>query len=117
MKRLVNVIKAICDIVGDDAYYEYDALCDWWQCVRELVLDCPCALRALAFTIVSKHVCGGYLKMEGVRNVYNIIFIIILLSIFLQEEDSWEKISHESTQWTMVILKLDHMAILGAILR
>ncbi|KAL5279820.1 RAB3GAP2 family protein [Megaselia abdita] len=99
MTRLGKVIKVICDLAGDKVLYNYDEICDWWQFIREMVLECPCALRGLVFAIVCKHVSVKFLRRED-----------------NEDEGNWEQVSHEAAQWTLLIGKLDDIAILGSIL-
>lgn len=54
----------ICDLAGGKVLYNYDDICDWWQFIREMILECPCALRGLVFAIVCKHVSVKFLKIE-----------------------------------------------------
>ena len=64
MRRLGLIVKAICDLNIDKVEYKYDEICSWWQFIREIILECPCALRGLVFAIVCKHVSKGYLLIE-----------------------------------------------------
>lgn len=64
MTRLGKVLKVICDLAEDKVFYNYDEICDWWQFLRELILECSCALRGLVFAIVCKHVSVMFLRKE-----------------------------------------------------
>uniref|UniRef100_A0A034VHQ1 Rab3 GTPase-activating protein regulatory subunit n=1 Tax=Bactrocera dorsalis TaxID=27457 RepID=A0A034VHQ1_BACDO len=106
MSRLAAMIKAICEVAGDRVNdYAYNEISQWWQDIREILLDCPKSFGLLA-AIVCKSVAAklrrGYREGscdEGSQT---------------EEEDKWEQISHDQAQWGLLIGKLEDISILGA---
>ncbi|XP_059221140.1 rab3 GTPase-activating protein non-catalytic subunit isoform X1 [Stomoxys calcitrans] len=107
MSRLAEMIKSICDLAGDVVNdYAYNTISSWWQYVRELLLNSPKSL-GLLVAIVCKTVAISLRREfkegscdEGSQN----------------EDDNFERISHDEAQWGLLIGKLEDIAILGAIL-
>uniref|UniRef100_A0A0A1WZV5 Rab3 GTPase-activating protein regulatory subunit n=1 Tax=Zeugodacus cucurbitae TaxID=28588 RepID=A0A0A1WZV5_ZEUCU len=106
MSRLAAMIKAICEVAGDRVNdYAYNEISQWWQDIREILLECPKSFGLLA-AIVCKSVAAklrrGYREGscdEGSQT---------------EEEDKWEQISHDQAQWGLFIGKLEDISILGA---
>ncbi|XP_067624272.1 rab3 GTPase-activating protein non-catalytic subunit isoform X2 [Eurosta solidaginis] len=106
MSRLAAMIKAICEVAGERVNdYAYNAISQWWQDVREILLESPKSLGLLA-AIVCKLVAvklrSGFKEGscdEGSQT---------------EEEEKWEQISHDQAQWGLLIGKLEDISILGA---
>ncbi|XP_061394474.1 rab3 GTPase-activating protein non-catalytic subunit [Musca vetustissima] len=107
MSRLAEMIKAICQLAGDVVNnYAYNAISPWWQYVRELLLDSPKSL-GLLVAIVCKTVAVS-LRREFKEGSCD--------ESPQQEDDNFERISHDEAQWGLLIGKLEDIAVLGAIL-
>lgn len=56
MTRLASIIQHICDLAEDKIQYDYNSICPWWQSIREMLLESPCALRGLLAAIVCRNI-------------------------------------------------------------
>lgn len=99
MSRFYAVLRQICIYAGERVVYEYNSLSRWWQSVREFLLDSSCALRGLLAAFVCRNVALHY---QGSRD---------------PEDETFEEVSQEACQWTLLITRLDDIAVLGAILK
>lgn len=102
MSRFYEVLKQICIYAKHHVTYEYNSICIWWQNVREYLLNSSCALRGLLAALICRNQA---LKYQGK-----------LLEDKLEGESNFEEVSQEACQWTLLISKLDDIAVLGAIL-
>lgn len=100
MGRFHRILRQICIYADERVAYEYNSLCDWWQSVREFLLDSLCALRGLLAAFVCRNTA---LKYEG--------------AIDAAVNETFEQVSQEACEWTLLITKLDDIAVLGAILK
>ncbi|XP_020714261.1 rab3 GTPase-activating protein regulatory subunit [Ceratitis capitata] len=106
MSRLAAMIRAICELAGDRVCdYAYNAISQWWQDIREIILESPKSLGLLA-AIVCKIVASKLRREyregscdEGSQT---------------EDEEKWEQISHDQAQWGLLIGKLEDISILGA---
>ncbi|XP_053961505.1 rab3 GTPase-activating protein non-catalytic subunit [Anastrepha ludens] len=106
MSRLAAMIKAICELAGDRVNdYAYNAISQWWQDIREILLESPKSLGLLA-AIVCKSVASKLRRgfREGSCDEGS----------QTEEEEKWEQISHDQAQWGLLIGKLEDISILGA---
>ncbi|XP_017491878.1 PREDICTED: rab3 GTPase-activating protein regulatory subunit, partial [Rhagoletis zephyria] len=106
MSRLAAMIKAFCELAGDRVNdYAYNAISQWWQDVREILLESPKSLGLLA-AIVCKSVAAKLRRgfREGSCDEGS----------QAEEEEKWEQISHDQAQWGLLIGKLEDISILGA---
>lgn len=72
MSRLAGMIKAICEVAGDRVNdYVYNEISQWWQDIREILLECPKSFGLLA-AIVCKSVAAKLRR--GYREVHQIVF-------------------------------------------
>ncbi|XP_063697435.1 rab3 GTPase-activating protein non-catalytic subunit isoform X2 [Culicoides brevitarsis] len=115
MSRFYEVLKQICLYADDRVTYEYNSICIWWQNVREYLLDSSCALRGLLAAFVCRNQA---LKYQGKSQ-----FVTAgdgenpeEADEALEEETNFEEVSQEACQWTLLITRLDDIAVLGAIL-
>lgn len=99
MSRFYAVLRQICIYAGERVVYEYNSLSRWWQSVREFLLDSACALRGLLAAFVCRNVALHY---QGSCD---------------PEDETFEEVSQEACQWTLLITRLDDIAVLGAILK
>lgn len=125
MSRLAAMVKSICDLAGDEVNnYAYNCISSWWQYVRELLLESHKSL-GLLVAIVCKTVATNLRREFNDVCLFILVFIVAeIVNMFLlkgscdeqEEEERWERISHDEAQWGLLIGKLEDIAILGAIL-
>uniref|UniRef100_A0A336MRX7 CSON006231 protein n=1 Tax=Culicoides sonorensis TaxID=179676 RepID=A0A336MRX7_CULSO len=108
MSRFYEVLKQICIYADDRVMYEYNSICIWWQNVREYLLDSACALRGLLAAFVCRNQA---LKYQGKSQ-----FVGTQEGEEEEIESNFEEVSQEACQWTLLITRLDDIAVLGAIL-
>ncbi|KAG4066663.1 hypothetical protein HA402_007299 [Bradysia odoriphaga] len=101
--RFTAIIEEICALATDEVTFEYDTLSLWWQNIRETLLESPCALMSLLAAMMCRTHAARYRKREN-SNDSN------------EEDVVWEQVSHESAQWSLLIGKLEDIAVLSAIL-
>lgn len=111
MTRFYDVLKQICIYADDRVMYEYNAICIWWQNVREYLLDSSCALRGLLAAFVCRNQA---LKYQGKSQFVNSTGPDE--DEAMEVESNFEEVSQEACQWTLLITRLDDIAVLGAIL-
>uniref|UniRef100_A0A182NQE9 Rab3 GTPase-activating protein regulatory subunit n=1 Tax=Anopheles dirus TaxID=7168 RepID=A0A182NQE9_9DIPT len=103
LTRFNAVLHQICVLARDRIHFENNALCLWWQSVREYLLESPCALRGLLAALMCRNEA---LRHETRRRSD-------------EEENAseqFEQVSQEACQWMLLIYKLEDVAILGKIL-
>lgn len=104
MMHLGTIVHAICDLAGDKVKnFDYNSICPWWQAVRELLLESPRSL-SLLVAIVCRTVSKSIRRSQNDGSCEE------------GEEEVWEQISQDEAQWSLLIGKLDDIAVLGAIL-
>ncbi|XP_055855736.1 rab3 GTPase-activating protein non-catalytic subunit [Episyrphus balteatus] len=104
MMHLGTIVHAICDLAGDKVKsFTYNSICPWWQAVRELLLESPRSL-SLMVAIVCRTVAKTIRRSQNDGSCEE------------GEEEVWEQISQDEAQWSLLIGKLDDIAVLGAIL-
>uniref|UniRef100_A0A182VWH5 Rab3-GAP regulatory subunit N-terminal domain-containing protein n=1 Tax=Anopheles minimus TaxID=112268 RepID=A0A182VWH5_9DIPT len=103
LTRFNAVLHQICLLARDRILFENNAICLWWQSVREYLLESPCALRGLLAALMCRNEA---LRHETRRRS--------------DEEqitsEQFEQVSQEACQWMLLIYKLEDVAILGKIL-
>ncbi|XP_049285580.1 rab3 GTPase-activating protein regulatory subunit isoform X1 [Anopheles funestus] len=103
LTRFNAVLHQICLLARDRILFENNAICLWWQSVREYLLESPCALRGLLAALMCRNEA---LRHETRRRS--------------DEEqitsEQFEQVSQEACQWMLLICKLEDVAILGKIL-
>ncbi|XP_053681209.1 rab3 GTPase-activating protein non-catalytic subunit [Anopheles nili] len=103
LNRFNGVLHQICLLARDRILFENNAICLWWQSVREYLLESPCALRGLLAALMCRNEA---LRHECRRRS--------------DEDESaseqFEQVSQEACQWMLLIYKLEDVAILGKIL-
>ncbi|KAJ6631749.1 Rab3 GTPase-activating protein regulatory subunit [Pseudolycoriella hygida] len=102
LSRFTSIIEEICALCTDAASFDYDSLSLWWQNIREILLESPCALMSLLAAMMCRNHAARYRKRENSNDS--------------TEEEVWEQVSHESAQWSLLIGKLEDIAVLSAIL-
>uniref|UniRef100_A0A182SZI8 Rab3GAP regulatory subunit C-terminal domain-containing protein n=1 Tax=Anopheles maculatus TaxID=74869 RepID=A0A182SZI8_9DIPT len=103
LTRFNAVLHEICLLARDRIHFENNAICLWWQSVREYLLESPCALRGLLAALMCRNEA---LRHETRRRSD-------------EEEiasEQFEQVSQEACQWMLLIYKLEDVAILGKIL-
>ncbi|XP_050071788.1 rab3 GTPase-activating protein regulatory subunit [Anopheles maculipalpis] len=103
LSRFNAVLHEICLLARDRILFENNAICLWWQSVREYLLESPCALRGLLAALMCRNEA---LRHETRRRSD-------------EEEitsEQFEQVSQEACQWMLLIYKLEDVAILGKIL-
>ncbi|XP_030383632.1 rab3 GTPase-activating protein regulatory subunit [Scaptodrosophila lebanonensis] len=108
MSRIAVMVRSICEFAGEHINdYPYNGISPWWQEVRELLLESK-QFSGLLVAIVCKTVALELWrnKREGSCDE----------SSQNEEEERWERISHEEAQWGLLIGKLEDVSVLGAIL-
>ncbi|XP_037958048.1 rab3 GTPase-activating protein regulatory subunit [Teleopsis dalmanni] len=105
MSRLAAMVRAICEMAGDRVNkHAYNAISPWWQEVREMLLESPKSL-GIMVAIVCKTV-ANILRRNCREGSFD----------ENEENECWEQISHDEAQWSLLIAKLEDVAVLGAIL-
>nr|XP_040223848.2 rab3 GTPase-activating protein regulatory subunit [Anopheles coluzzii] len=104
LNRFNAVLHQICLVARDRIYFENNAICLWWQSVREYLLESPCALRGLLAALMCRNEA---LRHESRRRSDE---------EELTATEQFEQVSQEACQWMLLIYKLEDVAILGKIL-
>ncbi|XP_035897656.1 rab3 GTPase-activating protein regulatory subunit [Anopheles stephensi] len=103
LTRFNAVLHEICLLARDRIHFDNNAICLWWQSVREHLLESPCALRGLLAALMCRNEA---LRHETRRRS--------------DEEETaseqFEQVSQEACQWMLLIYKLEDVAVLGKIL-
>ncbi|XP_037710129.1 rab3 GTPase-activating protein regulatory subunit [Drosophila subpulchrella] len=108
MSRIAAMVQTICDLAGEHIHdYAYNAISPWWQEVRELLLESK-QFSGLLVAIVCKTVASNLWRNRKEGSCDE--------SSQNEEEERWERISHDEAQWGLLTGKLEDVAVLGAIL-
>ncbi|KAH8281881.1 hypothetical protein KR054_003758 [Drosophila jambulina] len=108
MSRIAAMVQTICDLAGEHIHdYAYNAISPWWQSVRELLLESK-QFSGLLVAIVCKTVASNLWRSRREGSCDE--------SSQNEEEERWERISHDEAQWGLLTGKLEDVAVLGAIL-
>ncbi|XP_058058516.1 rab3 GTPase-activating protein non-catalytic subunit [Anopheles bellator] len=102
LNRFNTVLRQICLLARDKINFENNAICIWWQSVREYLLESPCALRGLLAALMCRN--------EALRHEHR------RRSDEEEASERFEEVTQEACQWTLLIDKLEDVAILGMIL-
>ncbi|XP_055540151.1 rab3 GTPase-activating protein non-catalytic subunit isoform X2 [Wyeomyia smithii] len=98
LNKFSKVLRRICLLAKDKIRFENNTICVWWQNAREYLLESPCALRGLLAAIMCRNEALKYEESSD------------------EEDYQFEEVSQEACQWTLLIGKLDDVAVLGTIL-
>ncbi|XP_055641672.1 rab3 GTPase-activating protein non-catalytic subunit [Toxorhynchites rutilus septentrionalis] len=93
-----KVLRKLCQLAQDKVRFDNKSICLWWQNVREYLLESPCAFRGLLVAIMCRNEAQKY-DDSG-----------------YEEDYQFEEVSQEACQWTLLIGKLDDVAVLGTVL-
>ncbi|XP_033156235.1 rab3 GTPase-activating protein regulatory subunit [Drosophila mauritiana] len=108
MSRIAAMVQTICDLAGEHIHdYAYNAISPWWQEVRELLLESK-QFSGLLVAIVCKTVATNLWRNRKEGSCDE--------SSQNEDEERWERISHDEAQWGLLTGKLEDVAVLGAIL-
>ncbi|EDX04770.1 GD22135 [Drosophila simulans] len=108
MSRIAAMVQTICDLDGEHIHdYAYNAISPWWQEVRELLLESK-QFSGLLVAIVCKTVATNLWRNRKEGSCDE--------SSQNEDEERWERISHDEAQWGLLTGKLEDVAVLGAIL-
>ncbi|XP_043658733.1 rab3 GTPase-activating protein regulatory subunit [Drosophila teissieri] len=108
MSRIAAMVQTICDLAGEHIHdYAYNAISPWWQEVRELLLESK-QFSGLLVAIVCKTVASNLWRNRKEGSCDE--------SSQNEDEERWERISHDEAQWGLLTGKLEDVAVLGAIL-
>ncbi|XP_058130083.1 rab3 GTPase-activating protein non-catalytic subunit [Anopheles ziemanni] len=105
LNRFSAVLHQICLLAREKTHFENNALCLWWQSVREYLLESPCALRGLLAALMCRNEA---LRHENRRRSDD--------AETEAADEQFEQVSQEACQWMLLIYKLEDVAILGTIL-
>ncbi|XP_002069254.2 rab3 GTPase-activating protein regulatory subunit [Drosophila willistoni] len=109
MSATYQMIYIICELAGDSLNdYAYNAISPWWQEVRELLLESK-QFSGLLVAIVCKIVATDFWRSRREGSCDE-------CSLNGEDEEHWERISHDEAQWGLLTGKLEDVAVLGAIL-
>lgn len=64
LSRFTAIVEEICALATDAVTYEYDSLSLWWQNIREILLESPCALMSLLAAMMCRNHAARYRKRE-----------------------------------------------------
>uniref|UniRef100_A0A8D8G6J4 Rab3 GTPase-activating protein regulatory subunit n=1 Tax=Culex pipiens TaxID=7175 RepID=A0A8D8G6J4_CULPI len=98
LNKFNKVLHRICQLSEEKIRFENNTICLWWQNVREYLLESPCALRGLLAAIMCRNEALKYEEHSD------------------EDDYQFEEVSQEACQWTLLIGKLDDVAVLGTIL-
>uniref|UniRef100_A0A182K6M7 Rab3-GAP regulatory subunit N-terminal domain-containing protein n=1 Tax=Anopheles christyi TaxID=43041 RepID=A0A182K6M7_9DIPT len=104
LNRFNEVLHQICLVARDRIHFENNAICLWWQSVREYLLESPCALRGLLAALMCRNEA---LRHESRRRSDE---------EEITASEQFEQVTQEACQWMLLIYKLEDVAILGKIL-
>ncbi|XP_017152440.1 rab3 GTPase-activating protein regulatory subunit [Drosophila miranda] len=108
MSRIAAMVQTICELAGDHIHdYAYNAISPWWQEVREQLLESK-QFSGLLVAIVCKTVATNLWRNRKEGSCDE--------SSQNEEEERWERISHDEAQWGLLTGKLEDVSVLGAIL-
>ncbi|XP_035774523.1 rab3 GTPase-activating protein regulatory subunit-like [Anopheles albimanus] len=102
LDRFNAVLHQICLLARDKIIFDNNTICLWWQSVREYLLESPCALRGLLAALMCRN--------EALRHEHR------RRSVEEEVSERFEEVTQEACQWTLLIDKLEDVAILGTIL-
>uniref|UniRef100_A0A182Q7S3 Rab3-GAP regulatory subunit N-terminal domain-containing protein n=1 Tax=Anopheles farauti TaxID=69004 RepID=A0A182Q7S3_9DIPT len=103
LTRFNAVLHQICILARDRIHFDNNALCLWWQSVREYLLESPCALRGLLAALMCRNEALRHETRRRSDEEENV-------------SEQFEQVSQEACQWMLLIYKLEDVAILGKIL-
>lgn len=102
LKNFVSIFRQICDIDCENVQFMYNSLSSWWQEIREILLDSPSVFKSLLAAMICRDISIWYRQTENNDNS--------------GEDEPWEEVSQEAAQWSLLIGKLDDVAVLSSIL-
>ncbi|XP_053690684.1 rab3 GTPase-activating protein non-catalytic subunit isoform X2 [Sabethes cyaneus] len=98
LNKYSKILRRICLLAKDKVRFDNNTICLWWQNAREYLLESPCALRGLLAAIMCRNEALKYEESSD------------------EEDYQFEEVSQEACQWTLLIGKLDDIAVLGTVL-
>ena len=95
MTKFKNVIKCVCEYAGGKIAFAYNSICLFWQNVREFLLESTSPVNALLAAIIFKNTALSQQDDPP------------------QDEASFEQVTQEECQWTLLNEKLIDVAFLS----
>lgn len=95
MTKFKNVIKCVCEYAGGKITFAYNSICLFWQNVREFLLESTSPINALLAAIIFKNTALSQQDDPP------------------QDEASFEQVTQEECQWTLLNEKLIDVAFLS----
>lgn len=105
LTRFTGILSEICVVAGSHVDSDYNAICPWWQEVREFLLENPNSMRSLLAALMCRNMCLRAKAHEPGTVTEDTAF-----------EDGFENMSQEACHWNLIAGKLDDVSVLGAIL-
>lgn len=100
--RFSACVQAVCRLAGVAAlrtYNEYNAVSDWWQQVREQLLETGRSLQALLAAMMCRALAERLSREADADDV--------------EAEEVWEQVPQEAAEWSLLVDKLDDVAVLA----
>ena len=95
MTKFKNVLKCVCEYAGGKITFAYNSICLFWQNVREFLLESVNPINALLAAIIFKNTALSQQDKPS------------------QDEASFEQVTQEECQWTLLNEKLTDVAFLS----
>lgn len=103
MTRFSEILQNICILACNKVKFGYNSISLWWQTVREMLLESSCALRGLLAAMICRTQALRCSQKEIGDDANS-------------DDEKFEELSQEACEWSLLIGKLDDIAVLGAIL-
>lgn len=97
IQQLIEVIYYIGKVSDEATTLNYDEISDWWEEVRDLLVDTPCPLRSMIVAMACR-------------------VVLQLFEFDSTSEEDWVSVSQENARWSILIGKLEDISILSIIL-
>lgn len=97
IKQLIGVIYCVCRVSSLATHVVYNESSDWWQSIRDMLVDMPCPLRSMIVAMACR-------------------VVVKLFEHNSEEEENWESVTKENAKWSILIGKLEDISILSIIL-
>lgn len=94
IEKFIEALFYLCCITEEVTDITYNEVSQWWQSIRDILVDMSCPLRSMIVAMSCKAVSR----------------------LFESKEDAWESVTKENAKWGILIGKLEDISILSIIL-